>query len=170
MYDDQLLQLFTSSLFLAGLFMSFFAARITRVYGRKATMLFASLCFLAGTGLNAGAVSLWMLVLGRILLGFGIGAANTAVPLYLSETAPHKYRGALNMMFQLAVTIGILAAQVRGHGGAAAAPPLPPPPPQCPTLASSPSCRLTPPNPTNPTLPALSSSTTAPLRSPGAGA
>lgn len=34
-----------------------------------------------------------------------------------SEAAPHKYRGALNMMFQLAVTIGILAAQlVRREG------------------------------------------------------
>ncbi len=34
----------------------------------------------------------------QIFLGFGIGAANTAVPLYLSEAAPHKYRGGLNMM------------------------------------------------------------------------
>lgn len=46
-------------------------------------MFFASLCFLLGTGLNAGAHNLAMLVVGRILLGFGIGSANTAVPLYL---------------------------------------------------------------------------------------
>jgi hypothetical protein len=32
--------------------------------------------------------------------------ANQVVPLYLSEMAPFKYRGGLNMMFQLAVTIG----------------------------------------------------------------
>jgi hypothetical protein len=30
--------------------------------------------------------------------------------------APHQARGALNIMFQLAVTIGILAAQVGGFG------------------------------------------------------
>lgn len=70
----------------------------------------------AGTGLNAGAHNLAMLVIGRILLGFGIGSANSAVPLYLSETAPYKYRGALNMMFQLAVTCGILAAQLINYG------------------------------------------------------
>ncbi|KAI7839232.1 hypothetical protein COHA_006930, partial [Chlorella ohadii] len=79
-------------------------------------MFFASMCFLLGTGLNAGAHNLAMLVVGRIFLGFGIGAANTAVPLYLSEAAPHKYRGGLNMMFQLAVTIGILAAQLINYG------------------------------------------------------
>ena len=115
-YDDQLLQLFTSSLFLAGLVMSFFAARITRVWGRKMTMVFASINFLVGTGLNAGATNLAMLVIGRLLLGFGIGAANTAVPLYLSEATPHKHRGALNMLFQLAVTIGILVAQLINYG------------------------------------------------------
>jgi hypothetical protein len=115
-YDNQLLTLFTSSLFLAGLFMSFFAASMTRAYGRKVSLVFASICFMAGTGLNAGAVNLAMLVVGRILLGFGIGAANTSVPLYLSEAAPHKHRGGLNMLFQLAVTIGILAAQLINYG------------------------------------------------------
>lgn len=39
-----------------------------------------------------------MLILGRICLGFGIGCANQSVPLYLSEMAPSKYRGGLNMM------------------------------------------------------------------------
>jgi MFS family permease len=33
-----------------------------------------------------------------------------SVPIYLSEVAPYKYRGALNMMFQLFITIGILIA------------------------------------------------------------
>lgn len=34
------------------------------------------------------------------------------MPLYLSETAPYKYRGALNIGFQMSITIGILAANV----------------------------------------------------------
>jgi len=33
-----------------------------------------------------------------------------SVPIYLSEVAPYKYRGALNMTFQLFITIGILIA------------------------------------------------------------
>jgi len=35
-----------------------------------------------------------------------------ATPLYLSEMAPFHLRGALNIMFQLAVTLGIFAAQL----------------------------------------------------------
>ncbi|KAM1264717.1 hypothetical protein ACFX15_034022 [Malus domestica] len=84
-FDSQKLTLFTSSLYLA--------ARVV------------SLC------INC-AQYLWMLVVGRILLGFGIGCANQSVPIYVSEVAPYKYRGALNMMFQLSITIGILAAGV----------------------------------------------------------
>ena len=35
-----------------------------------------------------------------------------AVPLYLSEVAPPHARGALNICFQMATTIGILVAQI----------------------------------------------------------
>lgn len=35
-----------------------------------------------------------------------------SVPLFLSETAPVKYRGSVNILFQLFVTIGILIANV----------------------------------------------------------
>lgn len=35
--------------------------------------------------------------------------------LYLSEMAPYKYRGALNVGFQLSITIGILVAQVLNY-------------------------------------------------------
>lgn len=38
-----------------------------------------------------------------------------SVPLYLSEMAPYKYRGALNIGFQLSITIGILVANVLNY-------------------------------------------------------
>ena len=44
---------------------------------------------------------------------FANSLSTQATPLYLSEMAPHKARGSLNIMFQLAITVGILAAQVR---------------------------------------------------------
>lgn len=37
------------------------------------------------------------------------------MPLYLSETAPYKYRGALNIGFQLSITIGILVANILNY-------------------------------------------------------
>jgi hypothetical protein len=39
-----------------------------------------------------------------------------ATPLYLSEMAPYNLRGALNILFQLAVTIGIFVAQLINYG------------------------------------------------------
>lgn len=38
-----------------------------------------------------------------------------AVPLFLSELAPAKYRGALNILFQLDVTIGIFIANILNY-------------------------------------------------------
>lgn len=61
---------------------------------------------LAGTVLVASAFSVAQLVVGRLVLGVGVGLATQATPLYLSEMAPYNLRGALNILFQLAVTIG----------------------------------------------------------------
>jgi len=115
-YDNQGLQLFTSSLYLAGLTATFFASYTTRVFGRKITMLIAGVFFIAGVILNAAAQDIAMLIIGRILLGCGVGFANQAVPLFLSEIAPTRIRGALNILFQLMVTIGILFANLVNYG------------------------------------------------------
>ncbi|CAN0856684.1 Sugar transport protein 8 [Linum grandiflorum] len=111
-YDDQKLQLFTSSLYLAALVSSFVASKVCEKFGRKPTILVASLFFLAGSALSALAVNIEMLIFGRILLGVGVGFGNEGVPLFLSEIAPVKYRGAVNILFQLFVTIGILGANI----------------------------------------------------------
>jgi hypothetical protein len=60
----------------------------------------------AGTALVCSAYHIAQLVIGRLVLGVGVGFATQATPMYLSEMAPYKLRGALNILFQLAVTIG----------------------------------------------------------------
>ncbi|KAK7246596.1 hypothetical protein RIF29_41465 [Crotalaria pallida] len=114
-YNSQTLTMFTSSLYLAALLASLLASTVTRRFGRKLSMFFGGLLFLVGALINAFAYHIWMLIVGRILLGFGIGFANQAVPLYLSEMAPYKYRGALNIGFQFSITIGILVANVLNY-------------------------------------------------------
>jgi len=111
-YDDQMLQLFTSSLYLAALVASFFASKLCTVLGRKPTILIASTFFLAGAGFSGGAENKAMLILGRILFGIGVGFGNEAVPVFLSEIAPVQHRGAVNILFQLFVTIGIFIANL----------------------------------------------------------
>lgn len=111
-YDNQKLQLFTSSLYLAALVASMVASPVTRQLGRKQTMLLAGVVFIVGTALSALAGNLVLLILGRILLGCGVGFANQAVPVFLSEIAPTRIRGALNILFQLNITIGIFIANL----------------------------------------------------------
>lgn len=75
-YDNQSLQLFTSSLYLAALVATLFASSVTRKLGRKCTMLIAGLFFILGTVLNSVANTLLLLIFGRLLLGCGVGFAN----------------------------------------------------------------------------------------------
>ena len=75
-FDSQKLTSFTSSLYLAGLVASFVASTVTRKFGRKPSMLAGGLSFLVGAALNGGAENIAMLIIGRILLGVGVGFAN----------------------------------------------------------------------------------------------
>ncbi|KAE9607562.1 hypothetical protein Lal_00026819 [Lupinus albus] len=115
-YDDQILTLFTSSLYFAALISTFGASSLTKNKGRRASIIVGSISFFMGAVLNASAVNISMLIIGRILLGFGIGFGNQAVPLYLSEMAPAKVRGAVNQLFQLTTCLGILIASLINYG------------------------------------------------------
>jgi sugar porter (SP) family MFS transporter len=115
-YDNQVLTLFTSSLYFAALVSTFAASHVTRQKGRRASILVGSVSFFCGGLVNAFAKNIAMLIIGRIFLGFGIGFGNQAVPLYLSEMAPAKIRGAVNQLFQLTTCIGILVANFINYG------------------------------------------------------
>ncbi|TKW04745.1 hypothetical protein SEVIR_7G129000v4 [Setaria viridis] len=115
-YDSHALTAFTSSLYLAGLAASLVASRVTRAVGRQAVMLAGGALFFAGAAVNAAAVNIAMLIVGRMLLGFGIGFTNQAAPVYLAETAPPKWRGAFTTGFQLFLSIGNLAANLVNYG------------------------------------------------------
>ncbi|PPD76792.1 hypothetical protein GOBAR_DD26284 [Gossypium barbadense] len=71
-YDNQLLTLFTSSLYFAGLVSTFGASYVTRNKGRRASILVGAVSFFLGRAINAGAVNITMLIIGRILLDAGI--------------------------------------------------------------------------------------------------
>lgn len=81
-------------------------------------MRVAALCFIIGTVLCAAAPSLGVLILGRILVGVGGGFGNQAVPLFLSaiRDGARNLRGGLNILFQLAVTVGIFIANLVNYG------------------------------------------------------
>ncbi|CAO2144791.1 unnamed protein product [Urochloa humidicola] len=111
-YDSQALAAFTSSLYIAGLVASLVASRVTRALGRQAVMLMGGAFFFAGAALTGAAVNISMLIIGRMLLGLGIGFTNQATPLFLAEMAPPRWRGALTCGIQFFLTLGILIANI----------------------------------------------------------
>ncbi|OMO98217.1 Sugar/inositol transporter [Corchorus olitorius] len=115
-FDDQLLTLFTSSLYLAGLMSSLFASRVTRAFGRKTSMLVAGVSVLTGSALNGAASNVYMLVFGRVFLGIGLGFGNQSVPLYIAEIALPKHRGAMNYVFDFGISLGVLLANLINFG------------------------------------------------------
>src|ERR1700723_687154 len=78
--------------------------------GRRTLLILTALIFAAGAILCAAATSPTILIVGRIIVGFGIGLSSSAVPVYISEVAPADARGWTVSLFQLAITLGILLA------------------------------------------------------------
>ena len=80
--------------------------------GRRGVMtLSGALLTAAAIGCAFAPDPLWVIA-GRIAGGVGVGLASIASPLYISEVAPAKYRGRLVSLFQLTITIGIVAAML----------------------------------------------------------
>ncbi|KAI9081115.1 hypothetical protein K1719_036874 [Acacia pycnantha] len=78
--DNWGIQLFTSSLYLAGMAATVAAAYTTRKFGRRMSMLTAGILFLCGTAFSAAAQNLPMLIIARLLLGCGAGFGNQVSP------------------------------------------------------------------------------------------
>ena len=84
--------------------------RLSDHLGRRITLILTSIIFIMGALICAFAGSFATLLVGRTVVGIGIGLASTTVPVYISEVAPPKARGWQVSLFQLAITVGILAA------------------------------------------------------------
>lgn len=48
------------------------------------------------------------LYVGRLVAGFGVGAASMLTPLYVSENAPRAIRGGLTGLYQLFIATGAM--------------------------------------------------------------
>ncbi len=83
------------------------AGRINDALGRKKTLLLLAVIFTAGALLTAISPNLVFFLVCRIIVGLGIGAAASVVPVYIAEIAPSRLRGTLVTFNQLAVTVGI---------------------------------------------------------------
>lgn len=93
---------------------SFTGGALADKIGRKRTFQLDALPLIVGTILSTKASNFEAMVVGRILVGVGIGVSSGVVPLYISEVSPTEIRGTMGTLNQLFICIGILLALIAG--------------------------------------------------------
>ncbi|NXR48348.1 GTR5 protein, partial [Hippolais icterina] len=108
----------TVSMFpLGGLFGSLMVWPMVNNCGRKGTLLINNLFSIAAAilmGTSELAKTFEVIILSRVVMGIFAGLASNVVPMFLGEMSPKNLRGAIGVVPQLFITIGILAAQILG--------------------------------------------------------
>ncbi|XP_010516778.1 PREDICTED: probable inositol transporter 3 [Camelina sativa] len=74
--------------------------------GRRISVLIADVLFIMGAIVMVVAHAPWVIIVGRLLVGFGVGMASMTSPLYISEMSPARIRGALVSTNGLLITGG----------------------------------------------------------------
>jgi major inositol transporter-like SP family MFS transporter len=96
----------SSLLFPGAAFGALLGGKLADALGRKGSLLVCAGLFLMGAVICATAPNVGVMTTGRILLGFGVGAAATTCPLYLAEMAPAHRRGRMVTINELMIVTG----------------------------------------------------------------
>ena len=105
---------------------AFGAGTLANIVGRRPTMLFTAVLFLASAYATGAATSAPIFIACRVAGGLAIGAASVLAPMYISEVAPAYLRGRLASLQQMAIVLGLFGAFLsndvlaRTAGGASA--------------------------------------------------
>jgi SP family sugar:H+ symporter-like MFS transporter len=89
---------------------------VAEKYGRRPSLVFSNLVFITGASIQTYAPEMWVMWLGRVFSGMGVGMLSMCVPVYITECAPEHARGVLGTLWQIAVTSGILIASACNLG------------------------------------------------------
>ncbi|KAL1984892.1 hypothetical protein VTN96DRAFT_8551 [Rasamsonia emersonii] len=78
--------------------------------GRERTLAIACVVFIVGAVLQAASYSVTQITIGRVVLGYGVGACAGGVPLYVAELSPPSIRGRVVAIEQMILCFGELVA------------------------------------------------------------
>ena len=92
-----------------------FSGRLADRFGRRRMILAVALLFFVSSLLTSLAPNAGWLAVGRIFVGLAIGVCSYTGPLYISEIAPARNRGALVSLNQLLITVGILVSYLTDY-------------------------------------------------------
>ncbi|CAI0474240.1 unnamed protein product [Linum tenue] len=97
---------------MGGTLITTFSGPVADVFGRRPMLILSSLCYLVGSLVMLWSPNVYVLLVARLLDGFGIGLAVTLIPLYISETAPSEIRGTLNTLPQFLGSGGMFLSYI----------------------------------------------------------
>jgi len=103
-------ELIVSATILSACFNALLGGVLAERLGRRPTILLASFMFLLGSIVMCVAPGKEVLLLGRLVVGSGVGLASNTIPLYISECSTVEIRGVLVTMNNVAITGGQLVA------------------------------------------------------------
>jgi len=81
-------------------------------FGRKKSLVIAGFLLAISAIVTAMAPTIGIFNIFRIIGGVGCGICSVASPLYIAEVSPPKSRGAMGLMYQVAIVIGALSAGI----------------------------------------------------------
>ncbi|XP_075148730.1 facilitated trehalose transporter Tret1 [Haematobia irritans] len=93
---------------LGALVAPFVAGPLADKIGRKWVLLSSSVFFVLAYVLMMIGGSVWILLVARLIQGFGVGFVMTVQPMYVGEIATDSVRGATGSLMQLFIVSGIL--------------------------------------------------------------
>lgn len=101
----------SSLLCLGALFGSLASSRFADQFGRLWALRWNNAIYCVGMACFVIAPNYGMLLLGRFLIGVGVGVSCVVVPMYLTEISPLAKRGIVSFMHQLAIVIGLVLVE-----------------------------------------------------------
>ncbi|KAF4552865.1 Myo-inositol transporter-like protein [Elsinoe fawcettii] len=100
-----------------GAFFGAIAAGLTADrFGRKGGIYVGCFLFTVGALIQAVSYSFAQMVVGRFIVGLGVGSAAMIAPLYIAEIAPTKYRGRMIGLNNMSITGGQVVSYGLGAG------------------------------------------------------
>ncbi|GJN39412.1 hypothetical protein PR202_gb28529 [Eleusine coracana subsp. coracana] len=87
-----------------------FSGPVADMVGRRPMLMASSLLYFVGGLIMSWSPNVSVLLIARLVDGFGVGLAVTLVPVYISETAPPEIRGLLNTLPQFTGSLGMFAS------------------------------------------------------------
>ncbi|PWN26699.1 putative ITR2-myo-inositol transporter [Jaminaea rosea] len=109
-------ELITSGLAVGAIVGSILIGYLSDRLGRKRSLVFCDALFIAGAVVQAAISSKWPFIVGRFIMGIGVGAASQLAPVFISEISPVNVRGRLVTLNVVAITFGQVLATAIGAG------------------------------------------------------